>query len=152
MLNDTNVSDFIPIPSSPIQVSAYTPPQYDGTTLIILSAIAILLYFIVRHSFIKMFKIRVTPSGEVFINKKSIGITEQIEFNLDTKSQLSTRIKGDISKIVTLIEELPSNSRKFAITITPDGKEHKGTIEFKKKAKKVLRYKMKKSMAISIKI
>lgn len=146
--SNTNISlssKFIPLPSSPISVVPYTSTESNGMGIIAFMFIVFGIVFIVlRPSYHKTFHVRLLSSGDVIIDKKAVGITKELKFTLFTKSQLSVKISGDISKVITSIQEVSCDNKCYVITITPDGKEHTGTITFIKKNTKNTKYKVKK--------
>lgn len=146
---DKLVSEFIPISSSPVAVVPYvTSDNNSGSGILIIVILSFiifgLVFVVLTPSYHRVFHIRLLESDDVIIDKEAVGITKELKFTLITKSSLSVKITGDISKVITSIQELPCDNRCYVITITPDGREHTGTIIFTKKNMKNVKYKIKK--------
>lgn len=141
-----SVSEFIPLSSSSIAVIPVAENTGIGILIFVIFFIILgIVFTALRPSYHKIFYITLLGSGDIIINKKAVGITKELKFTLITKSSLSVKITGDLSKVVTSIQELPCDNRCYVITILPDGKDHEGMIIFTKKNTKNMKYKVKKS-------
>lgn len=140
------ISEFIPLSSSPVAVVPYTTLESNGIFIIVVLSLMILglVFILLQPSYHRIFHIRLLESGDVIIDKKAVGITKELTFELFTKSQLSVKISGDISKVIISIQELPCDNRCYVITISPDGKDYEGSITFIKRNSKNTKYKVKK--------
>ncbi len=138
-------SEFIPLSASPVAVVSIQQSSSMGILIfVILFIIVGTAFMVLKPSYHKVFEVMLLGSGDVIIDKKAAGIITELNFELITKSQLSVKVKGNISKVVTSIQEISCDNRCFVITITPDGKDHSGMIIFTKKNTKNMKYKIKR--------
>ncbi len=143
------MSEFIPLSSSPVVVVPITENSGTGILVFVIFFIILAVVFtVLRPSYRRVFNVKLLSSGDIIIDKKAVGIIKELNFELITKSQLSVKINGDISKVIISIREISCDNRCYVITITPDGKEHSGTITFIKKNIKNMKYNVKQSKKI----
>lgn len=139
------MSEFIPLSSSPVTIAPVTENSGIGILIFVIFFIILgVVFTALRPSYHRVFNVKLLNSGDVIIDKKAVGITKELKFELVTKSPLSVKIGGDISKVITSIREVPCDNRCYVIGISPDGKEHAGSITFIKKNTKNMKYNLKK--------